>query len=257
MPKFFVKSNQISEDKIIITGQDVNHIKNVLRLNVDDDLQICDLDTAINYTCGISKIDNDKIECNIFNQIDLSAESNIHINVFQGIPKSDKMELIIQKCVELGVNEITPVEMKRCVAKIEDKAKNKKIERWQKISEVAAKQCGRDRVPKINNIINIKNICNQDLEYDIVILAYENEKENTLKNELLRLKNKTNENLKIGVIIGPEGGLDKEEVEFLKENGAKSITLGKRILRTETVAFVLASIIMYELGDLGGVYCEK
>ena len=252
MPKFFVKSDQIKENKIIIKGEDVKHIKNVLRLNIDDDLQICDLDTTINYTCGICKIDNDKIECNIFNKLDSEAESNIHINVFQGIPKSDKMELIIQKCVELGVNEITPVEMKRCVAKIEDKAKTKKIERWQKISEVAAKQCGRDRVPKINDIINIKNICNLICEYDIVILAYENEEKNTLKNELLRLKNEANENLRIGIIIGPEGGLDKEEVGLLKANGAKSVTLGKRILRTETVAFVLTSIIMYELGDLGG-----
>ena len=252
MPKFFVKNNQIENDKIIITGEDVNHIKNVLRLSIDDDLQICDLDTAINYTCGITKIDNDKIECNIFNKIDSEAESNIHINIFQGIPKSDKMELIIQKCVELGVNEITPVEMKRCVAKIEDKAKIKKIERWQKISEVAAKQCGRDRIPKINNVINIKNICNLSSEYDIVLLAYENEEINTLKNELLTLRNETNKSLKIGIIIGPEGGLDKEEVEVLKENGIKSITLGKRILRTETVAFVLTSIIMYELGDLGG-----
>ena len=252
MPKFFVKRNQINENKIVIIGEDVNHIKNVLRLNVDDYIQVCDLDTLINYTCGICKIDNDKIECNIFNQIDSDAESNIHINVFQGIPKSDKMELIIQKCVELGVNEITPVEMKRCIAKIEDKSKTKKNDRWQKISEVAAKQCGRDRVPKINEVINIKNICNQALEYDIVILAYENEEENTLKNELLKLKNRTNENLKIAIIIGPEGGIDKEEVELLKANGVKSITLGKRILRTETVAFVLTSIIMYELGDLGG-----
>ena len=252
MPKFFVKNSQIKEHKIVITGEDVNHIKNVLRLSIDDDLQICDLDTAINYICGISKIDNDKIECNIFNRINSEAESNIHINVFQGIPKSDKMELIIQKCVELGINEITPVEMKRCVAKIEDKSKTKKLERWQKISEVAAKQCGRDRVPKINNITNIKNICNIYSEYDIVILAYENEQKNTLKNELLKIKNKANENLKIGIIIGPEGGLDKEEVELLKGNGVKSVTLGRRILRTETVAFVLTSIIMYELGDLGG-----
>ena len=251
MPKFFVKNNQIENDKIIITGEDVNHIKNVLRLSIDDDLQICDIDTAINYTCGISKIDNDKIECNIFNKIDSEAESNIHINIFQGIPKSDKMELIIQKCVELGVNEITPVEMKRCVAKIEDKAKTKKLERWQKISEVAAKQCGRDRIPKINSVINIKNICNLTSEYDIVLLAYENEEKNTLKNELLKLKSKTNKNLKIAIVIGPEGGIEKEEVELLKENGIKSITLGKRILRTETVAFTMTSIIMYELGDFG------
>lgn len=252
MPKFFVKSNQIKDNKVIITGEDVNHIKNVLRLNVDDDIQVCNLETSENYTCGIEKLNTDSIECNIFNRINSEAESNIYINVFQGIPKSDKMELIIQKCVELGASEITPVEMKRCVAKLEEKSKDKKLSRWQKISEVAAKQSGRDIVPKINDVTNIKNICNLTSEYDILILAYENEEENTLKNELLKLKNKINEKLKIGIIIGPEGGLDKEEVKLLKNNGAKVVTLGKRILRTETVAFVLAAIIIYELGDLGG-----
>lgn len=252
MPKFFVKSNQIEENKIVILGEDVNHIKNVLRLNVDDNIQICDMDTAVNYNCGITKISNETIECIIFKQIESNSESNIYINVFQGLPKSDKMELIIQKSVELGANEITPVEMKRCVSKIEEKNKNKKIERWQKISEVAAKQCGRDMIPKINQITTIKNICNLTSEYDIVLLAYENEEENTLKNELLQLKDKAKSNLKIGIIIGPEGGLDTEEVQELKENGARVVTLGKRILRTETVAFTLISIIMYELGDLGG-----
>lgn len=252
MPKFFVKSNQINDDKVIIIGEDVNHIKNVLRLNIDDDIQICNLETAENYICGITKVNNETVECNIFKKIDSEAESNMHINVFQGIPKSDKMELIIQKSVELGAAEITPVEMKRCVVKMDNKTKIKKISRWQKISEVAAKQCGRDRVPKINEITNIKNICNLIKEYDIVLLAYENEEENTLKNELLILKDKANRKLRIGIIIGPEGGLDREEVESLKENGAKVITLGKRILRTETVAFTLTSIIMYELGDLGG-----
>ncbi len=251
MPKFFVKNNQIEENKIIIIGEDVNHIKNVLRLKIDDNIQICNSDTAKNYTCGIAKLNDNNIECIIFNEIESNSESNIHINVFQGIPKSDKMELIIQKCVELGINEITPVEMKRCIAKIEDKSKNKKIERWQKISEVAAKQCGRDIVPRINNVINVKKICNTICEYDIVLLAYENEQINTLKNELIKLKNIENKEIKIGIIIGPEGGLEKEEVDDLKENGAKVITLGKRILRTETVGFVLTSIIMYELGDLG------
>ena len=257
MPKFFVKNEQIKGETITIMGEDVNHIKNVLRLNVDDDIQVCNLDTQINYTCGITKINNEKVECNIFNEMESNTEANIHINVFQGIPKADKMELIIQKSVELGVNEITPVEMKRCVVKIDEKGKQKKIDRWQKISEVAAKQCGRDTIPKINNITNVKNICNLIKEYDILLLAYENEQINTLKNEIAKIKNQTNKKLKIGVIIGPEGGIDNEEVKLLKENGAKVVTLGKRILRTETVAFVLTSIIMYELGDLGGSFDEK
>lgn len=252
MPKFFVKNNQINNKIITIIGEDVKHIKNVLRLNVDDNIQVCDFDTSINYTCGISKMNNDNIECMIFNQIDSNAESNIYINIFQGLPKADKMELVIQKSVELGVYEITPVEMKRCVTKLDEHCKEKKLERWQKISEVAAKQSGRDIVPKINDIIRIKNICNLINRYDIVLLTYENERENMLKDELIKLKNMNKSNLKIGIIIGPEGGLEKEEVELLRRNNAKVITLGKRILRTETVAFVLISIIMYELGDLGG-----
>ena len=254
MPKFFVKDNQINNETITVIGEDVNHIKNVLRLNIDDNIQICNTDTAVNYTCGITKISNEVIECIIFNKIESNSESNIHINIFQGLPKSDKMELVIQKSVELGADEITPVKMKRCVSKIEEKSKNKKIERWQKISEVAAKQSGRDKIPKVNQITTIKNICKLTTEYDIVLLAYENEEQNTLKNELLKIKNKKKENLKIGVIIGPEGGLDIEEVKLLEENGVKVVTLGKRILRTETVAFTLISIIMYELGDLGGTF---
>ena len=141
--------------------------------------------------------------------------------------------------------------MKRCVVKLDEKTKPKKISRWQKISEVASKQSGRDIIPKINNVINIKNICNIISKYDIVLLAYENENINTLKNEITKIKN-LKQNLKIGIIIGPEGGIEKEEVEILKEAGAKVITLGKRILRTETVALVLISIIMYELENFGG-----
>lgn len=250
MPKFFVKSEQINNNKITIIGEDVNHIKNVLRLKTDDNIQVCNIDTSINYTCGISKINNESIECIIFNEAKSNCESNIHVHIFQGLPKADKMELIIQKSVELGANEITPVEMKRCVVKIDEKSKQKKIERWQKISEVAAKQSGRDIVPKINNIVNIKNICNSINKYDIVLLAYENEKENTLKDELKKLKGKNN--LKIGVIIGPEGGIEEQEVDMLKQAGAKIITLGNRILRTETVALVVTGIIMYELENLEG-----
>lgn len=245
MPKFFVKSNQVNDKSIIILGEDVNHIKNVLRLKIDDNIQICNSDTKENFTCGIKKMYKDKIECTIFNKIKSEAESNIYINIFQGLPKSDKMELIIQKNVELGACEITPVEMKRCVVKFDNKIKTKKIERWQKISEVSAKQSGRDIVPKINKVISINEICKIIGEYDIVLLAYEKEEKNTLKKELTNLKG-LNKDLKIGIIIGPEGGLEQEEVDLLKQNGAKAVTLGNRILRTETAALVITSIIMYE-----------
>ena len=250
MPKFFVENNQIKNDTIYIKNQDVNHIKKVLRKNIEDEITICNENTKQDYLCKIINIEENEIICKILKELETNVESNIGVSIFQGLPKADKMELIIQKSVELGVHDITPIEMKRCVVKLQEKDKNKKIERWQKISEVAAKQCGRNFIPKINNIEKLKEISEKIKDYDVVLVAYEEEKENTLKNELKVLKKDNNENnkkIKIAVVIGPEGGIDKEEIETLEKNGAKIITLGKRILRTETVALNVLSIIMYEM----------
>ena len=245
MPKFFVPTNQIEKDKIVIQNDDVNHIKNVLRAKVDDKIDICDYNTSKNYVCKIEEIEDKVIRCKIIEEIDSNVESEIKVSIFQGIPKVDKMELVIQKSVELGAYDITPIEMKRCVVKLKEKDKTKKIQRWQKISEVAAKQSGRDIIPNINNIININKLCESLEKYDLVLVAYENEKINTLKNELIKIKN--NKKVKIAIIIGPEGGIDKAEREQLEKYNAKIVTLGNRILRTETVALSMLSIIMYEL----------
>ena len=248
MPKFFVNLEQVKEDKIKIIGNDVNHIRNVLREKVGNKLTICNTYDMKDYLCEITKLDEEYIECQIKEELENNVESNIKVTIMQGLPKADKMELIIQKSVELGVFDITPIEMKRCVVKLNEKDKTKKIQRWQKISEVAAKQCGRNIIPSINSIINIKNVCNLLNEYDIVLIAYENEKETTLKQVLKEIKQSYSEKeIKIAIIIGPEGGIASEEVEILQESGAKSITLGKRILRTETVALSVLSVIMYEL----------
>ena len=245
MPKFFVPTNQIEKDKIVIQNDDVNHIKNVLRAKVDDKIDICDYNTSKNYVCKIEEIEDKVIRCKIIEEIDSNVESEVKVSIFQGIPKADKMELVIQKSVELGAYDITPIEMKRCVVKLKEKDKTKKIQRWQKISEVAAKQSGRDIIPRINNIININKLCESLEKYDLVLVAYENEKFNTLKNELIKIKN--NKKVKIAIIIGPEGGIDKAEIEQLEKYNAKIVTLGNRILRTETVALSMLSIIMYEL----------
>ncbi len=250
MPKFFVENNQIKNDTIYIKDKDVNHIKKVLRKNIKDEITICNENTKQDYLCKITNIEENEITCKILKKLETNVESNIEVSIFQGLPKADKMELIIQKSVELGVQDITPIEMKRCVVKLKEKDKTKKIERWQKISEVAAKQCGRNYIPKINNIENLKEISEKIKDYDVVLVAYEEEKENTLKNELKLLKKDNKENnkkIKIAIVIGPEGGMDKEEINTLEKNGAKIITLGKRILRTETVALNILSIIMYEL----------
>lgn len=248
MPKFFISQSQIAGKNAYIEGQDVNHIKKVLRYKTGDKIEICNKDTEENFLGEIQEIQENIIKCSNLTKIEKKAESNIKITIFQGLPKADKMELVIQKSVELGVFEITPLKMKRCVVKLNEKDLGKKIERWQKISEVAAKQCGRDFIPKINQIVSLKNICNLLPEYDIVLLAYENEEKTGIKEVLKNIKDRFNgKNIKIAVIIGPEGGISPKEVEMLKENGAITISLGKRILRTETVALNVLSVIMYEL----------
>lgn len=251
MRKFFVNSNQINNNKIEIINEDVNHIKNVLRLEIGQKIKICNSDNLENYVCEITEISSKMVSCNILEKVPSEAEGNVELHIFQGLPKADKMELIIQKGTELGVFEFIPVSFKRSIVKISGKDESKKIERWQKIAEVAAKQSGRDLIPKIRNIMNIKNICDEIEKYDLVLLAYELEEENYIKQELLKIKSE-NRNYKIAVIIGPEGGIEEEEAQILKTAGAHVISLGKRILRTETVALQVSSIIMYELENNGG-----
>lgn len=242
MPRFFVRTNQINNDNIDIIGEDVKHIKNVLRKQIGDKIEVCNQDTGDSYKCEIKNFSEDEIKTNIIEKLK-NIQEKVQVDIYQGLPKSDKMELIIQKSVELGANAIIPVNMKRCVVKLEGKDEAKKTDRWQKIAESAAKQCGRSFIPKVKNLINVKDICNLINEYDAIIVAYENEKENTLKSELQKLNSA---NLKIGIVIGPEGGLEESDIKLLRENGAKIVTLGDRILRTETVALNVLSIIMYE-----------
>jgi len=152
MYKFFVNSEQIIDGKITILGTDVNHITNVLRLKIEEQIQICDIDTSINYIVEIENYNKEQVICNIIEEIESKVESNIKLDIYQGLPKADKMELIIQKTTELGVSKIIPVAMDRCIVKLNGKDEQKKIERWQKIAEVAAKQSKRDKIPEIEQI---------------------------------------------------------------------------------------------------------
>lgn len=204
MSKFFVKNSQIEENNITIIGDSFNHIKNVLRLKANEQIQICNIDNQTNYLCEIKEILKDSINCNIIQELDNNTETNVYINIFQGLPKADKFEWIIEKCTEIGVSEFTPLKMERCVVKIEDeKSQEKKISRWQKIAQSASMQSGRNIIPKVCNIVKFEELQNYIKDYDIVLVAYENEKQNTLKNELRKISNKTQ--IKIAVIIGPEG----------------------------------------------------
>ena len=246
MPRFFVKADQVTDTEIKIIGEDVKHIKNVLRKQIGDIIEICNQETEKAYKCEISNLNEEQITSKIIEEIS-SDNEKIKVDIYQGLPKADKMELIIQKAIELGANAIIPVDMKRCIVKLDSKSEIKKIERWQKIAESAAKQSGRNIIPQIGNVIQIKDLIKLQNEYDVIIVCYENEKENSLKTELLNLKEQDKQELSIAIVIGPEGGLEENDVDILKQSGAKIVTLGNRILRTETVALNVLSIIMYEL----------
>lgn len=227
MPRFFVKDNQIENNKIKIQNEDVKHIKNVLRKNIGDKIEICNQDKEESFNAVIEEISEKEIICSICQKLNTSSESNIYINVFQGLPKADKMEYIIQKSTELGVKTIVPVSTKRCIVKLEGKDEVRKIDRWQKIAEVAAKQSGRDMIPKIEGVMKFQDVKSIIPEFDLFIVAYEEENGLTLKEVLqkehlallsqglkessdIELKDKMESPikknyLKIGIVIGPEG----------------------------------------------------
>ena len=251
MSKFFVKTEQINNNDIVIIGDDVNDIINVLRMKKTDKVQICNQDTGDNYNAEIVNYSKNEVECKIISKINETTESNVHITLFQGIPKFEKMELIIQKNTEVGIKSIVPVIMERTVVKLDEKIASKKLERWQKIAEIAAKQSMRDIIPQIGNITKLKDI--DTTEFDAVLVAYENEEHNMLKTELQKLERKIKSNnsseqqYNIAIVIGPEGGISEKELVMLAEKNAKFVSLGKRILRTETAGVVMAGNIIYEL----------
>lgn len=241
MAKFFVKTENISDSQVYITGTDVNHIKNVLRHKIGDSLTIASED-GYEYACTIDEFEKDAVVLTINSKTIGDNELSVQVTLFQGLPKADKMELIIQKMVELGVYNIVPVNMSRCVVKLGDKA-DSKVSRWQKISEAAAKQSKRSIIPEIMNPISFKQCLEMCKDYDIMLLPYENALGATYAAEQIAEAAKAS---KVGILIGPEGGFADEEVELAKEAGFRVITLGKRILRTETAGFTTMSLIMFE-----------
>lgn len=245
MQKFFVETKQIENDKITIIGEDVKHITSVLRMKIGEKVQVGNKQTGENYIAQITQISAENVITNIIKKVEETSESNVRVDLYQGLPKADKMELIIQKTTEIGVSNIIPVDMVRCVVKLEEKEAKKKIERWQKIAMSAAQQSKRDKIPAIENKINLKQIVNKIKEYDYFLVAYEEETQTTLKQALQTMRQK--ENYQIGILIGPEGGIDNKEIALLKENGATIVTLGKRILRCETAPICMVSNILYEL----------
>ena len=239
MYNFFVDENQKLNDKYIITGTDFNHIKNVLRMAVGDSFLVSE--NGVSNLCEIEDFTEASVVVKIIEENYNDTNLPIKIYLFQGLPKGDKMELIIQKAVELGVEGIIPVEMNRCVVKLDDKKKKSKVSRWQTISESAAKQSKRNTIPEICDVLTYKQAMAKAKEMDLFLVPYEskNGMEDT-KNALSQIKS----GMSVGILIGPEGGFDEKEVDVAFENGGKVVSLGKRILRTETAAITAVSMCM-------------
>jgi 16S rRNA (uracil1498-N3)-methyltransferase len=243
MHHFFVSPDQIDEKYVTITGGDVNHIKNVLRMKIDEELLISNGQDK-DYYCKIESVSDDEIKAVILDEEFEGTELPTELYLFQGLPKSDKMELIIQKAVELGVKEIIPVATKRCVVKLDDKKEASKIKRWQAISESAAKQSRRTIIPEVSSVMSFKEAINRAKEFEFGIIPYENFKDMTETKEVLK---KVQKGIKIGIFIGPEGGFEESEIQYALENGIHPISLGKRILRTETAGLAILSVLMFQL----------
>lgn len=243
MYHFFVTPEQVKEENIWIEGSDVNHIKNVLRMKIGEELQISDGNNK-KYLCEISSMSAEAICVSIKEELASDKELPSKIYLFQGLPKSDKMELIVQKAVELGVYEIIPVATKRAVVKLDDKKAAKKVERWNSISEGGAKQSGRDVIPKVKQVLSYKEAMQYAKELDVVLIPYELAEG---MDETRQIIEAIRPGQSVGIFIGPEGGFETAEVEYALEQGAKAITLGKRILRTETAGLTTLSILMYHL----------
>ncbi len=244
MNRFFseIDSSEIGKS-IDITGSDVNHIKNVLRLGIGDEIIVSN-GSGRDYHCKISEFKNEKVVADICDICDNFAELETSIVLFQGFPKSDKMELIIQKTVELGVTKIVPVITKRTVVRLDDKKATKKTERYNAIALSAAKQSGRGIIPEVSKPVTFDEALHMAKELDMNIIPYEDaEGMEYSKKVISEIHGKKS----LGIFIGPEGGFASEEVEKALAIGAHAITLGHRILRTETAGMAIMSIIMFEL----------
>ncbi len=241
---FYCEEHNVTGNTVRLEGMDVNHIKNVLRMREGETLTVCD-GTGKEYFCEISGYEDGKAVLHILEKKQAQTELPVRLVLYQGLPKKDKMELIIQKAVELGAAEIIPVMTKRCIVKLdEEKKEMKKMERWQAIAESAAKQSGRAVIPKVGRVLSFQEALQKAAGEGMALIPYELEEGmQSLKEAAERaVTQKT-----VSVFIGPEGGFEETEAERAKEQGVIPVSLGKRILRTETAGFTTLSILMYEI----------
>jgi len=245
MYHFFVEQEQIEEQGIRIVGSDVNHMRNVLRMKPGEEILISSREGG-DYHCSVEHLDEEEVYARIMWKEELGRELACQVVLFQGLPKGDKMEMIIQKNVELGVHAIVPVAMKRCVVKLDAKKAQAKQKRWQQISESAAKQSKRGIIPEITEVMSFKEALAYAGELDVKLLPYECAEGMPRTKKLLSA---IEPGQKVGIFIGPEGGFEDKEVEDAQNAGFEVMTLGRRILRTETAGMMLMSVLSYLLEE--------
>ncbi|MCI6887822.1 MAG: 16S rRNA (uracil(1498)-N(3))-methyltransferase [Lachnospiraceae bacterium] len=243
MYHFFVTPAQIVDGYAVITGQDVNHIRNVLRMKQGEQIGVRD-GISRNYICELETMEPDQIRARILSEEADSSELPAKLYLFQGLPKSDKMELIIQKAVELGAYQIIPVATRRAVVKLDKKKEESRVKRWNAIAESAAKQSGRMMIPEVTGVMSLKEAFHYASGFDRNLIPYELAEG---MEETRRVLAQIRPGMQVGIFIGPEGGFDVEEVEQAVAEGIHPITLGRRILRTETAGMTMLSILMFQL----------
>ncbi len=243
MPRFFAQEGQIGEKHILITGQDVNHIRNVLRMEIGDDVTVSD-GKGTDYFCHIAEICKDRVELDIQDSWPSYVELPSRIYLFQGLPKADKMDLIIQKTVELGVFQVIPVITARTVVKLDQKKQEKRLERWQAIAKSAAMQAGRGVIPQVGPFMSFREALDMCAGLGLGVMPYEKAAGMAEAKELVRSAPGYRD---IGIFIGPEGGFEESEALAARERGLHLISLGKRILRTETAGMAMLSILMFSI----------
>lgn len=248
MFQFFVDKSQIDESKglVYITGPDVNHISHVLRMKLGEQFYVTNGAHSGKYLCALKSVSPEEVVCDIIQVITDTTELPCEIVLYQGLPKADKMELVIQKAVELGASRIVPVETKRCVVKLDAKKAQSKISRWQGIAEAAAKQSKRDVIPVIGNLMTLKEALQEAADYEVSMMPYENAEGMEYTRKLL---GEIRPGQRVAIFIGPEGGFDDSEVEAALSMGTKPVTLGRRILRTETAGLAILSMLVYVLEE--------
>ena len=249
MYQFFVEPSQIQGNRIVITGSDVNHIKNVLRMKPGEEIAVSNGTDGKEYRCGIEELLEEEIICTLRFIKEDGLELPARVTFFQGLPKADKMELIVQKSTELGAAAIAPVAMIRSVVRLEGKDAVKKTERWQKIAREAVKQCARVSAPEVRLPRKLSAMREELNALDVLIVPWEDARDGSVADCLAPFAQK--EDVSVGILIGPEGGIAPEEAEWLtREANAKLVTLGPRILRTETAAIASQTIVMALRGEM-------